>query len=323
MASALLACCKQAKRLCDEDPGNRALARAFFEANFIPHRVVHSGESPGLFTGYYEPELAGSRTRTNAFPVPLLRRPPDLVTIVDDALRASEGISLTHGRRSADGAVEAYFTREEIECGALDEATLAFAYVADPVDAYFLHIQGSGLIAFEDGARVRITYDGKNGHPYTSVGQYVIGLGEVSNADMTLDALKAWLRVEPERGRRAMWVNRSYIFFKELGDAARSCTLGTRNIPLTPGRSLAVDASRHALGLPIFVDVPGLVHTGMPGGFRRLMVANDVGSAIQGAERADIFYGSGPDAGRLAGTTKHRGTFRVLLPRLDGQAAGQ
>jgi membrane-bound lytic murein transglycosylase A len=321
LAGRLLDECRNGARILNSPDFSSSMARGFFEQCFLPHSVSHAA-ADGLFTGYFEPILSAARVATAEFPIPLLRRPADLVTLVDDALRGSEGITFTHARQT-DHGVEPYFTRQEIECGSLGDAGLEFAYLADPVDAYFLHIQGSGLLEFADGSRVRVGYDGKNGHPYSSVGQYVIGLGEMSSSEMTLDSLKQWLRADPERGRRAMWENRSYIFFRELGAETNTATLGAREIPLTPGRSLAVDAGKHELGLPIFVRVPDLRHTGMPAGFQRLMVAQDVGSAIRGPERADIFYGTGDEAGRHAGTTKHRGNFFVLLPRsFEGHAAG-
>jgi membrane-bound lytic murein transglycosylase A len=144
---------------------------------------------------------------------------------------------------------------------------------------------------------------------------------------MTLDRLKDWLRADADRGRSAMWVNKSYIFFREIGPEANTATLGAREIPLTTGRSLAVDAGLHALGLPIYVSVPGLTHAGAIGGqengVRRLMVAQDVGSAITGPERGDIFYGTGDEAGVMAGSTKHRGNFFVLLPRASSEMPGK
>jgi peptidoglycan lytic transglycosylase A len=325
IGDALLTHCRSAAELASQGAVPSSAARDFFEKHFRPHRVAHEARD-GLLTGYYEPVLDGRRQPSDNFPVPLLRRPPDLVTLVDDALRGAEGVRLTHGRKDGNRVV-AYPIREEIECGALDHMGLAFTYLADPVDAFFLHVQGSGLIAFDDGTRVRVGYDGKNGHPYSSVGQYVIGTGQVSAAEMTLDRLKDWLREDASRGRRAMWINKSYIFFREIGPEAETATLGAREIPLTMGRSLAVDAGRHALGLPVYLSVPGLAHAGAIGGqadgFHRLMVAQDVGSAITGPERGDIFYGTGDEAGVLAGSTKHRGNFFVLLPRPVGEALAQ
>lgn len=305
--------CAAAAALIAAGPVSRDEARAFFEQRFVPHAVKHD-EPQGLLTGYYEPVLAGSRTKSDAFPIPLLRRPPDLVNLIDDSLRAVAGATFTHARQTPDGVVP-YPTRREIELGALDDLDLPFVYLADPVDTFFLHVQGSGLIALDDGSEVRVGYDGKNGHPYTSVGKYVISLGELSPEEATLEGLKAWLQADEARGQAALWQNESFIFFRELGPASETSTLGARGIPLTSDRSLAADAGCHELGLPVFVVSPTLTHAGDADGFRRLMVAQDVGSAIRGPERGDIFFGVGERAGHLAGITKHPGNFFVLLPR--------
>lgn len=291
-----------------------AASRRFFEANFVPHRVRHTG-TDGLLTGYYEPELSASRVSGGRFKVPLLRRPDDLVNIVGDDMRGVVGTKLTHARRTGHG-LQPFPVRSEIEQGALDGQGLEYLYLEDPVEAFFLHVQGSGLVVLPDGSRVRIGYDGKNGHPYTSVGRYVAENGWMSREDVTLDRLKAWLQADPKRGLEAMWQNRSYIFFKELGPAETVRPSGVKDIPLTPGRSLAVDTAHHIIGSPVFVTAPELRHADSDRRpFQRLMVAHDVGSAITGAERGDIFFGSGLTAGEKAGITKHRGNLYVLLPR--------
>jgi membrane-bound lytic murein transglycosylase A len=222
--------------------------------------------------------------------------------------------ALTHARRTSNG-VEPYATREDIERGALVGLGLELVWLADAVDCFFMHVQGSGRIRFEDGSSARITYDGKNGHPYTSIGRYLIDLGHFSADAMSLDALKLWLSVDEERGRHAMWQNKSFVFFRELAGNEAESPLGALSIPLSEGRSLAVDTAFHALGTPIYVAAPSLTHATPANGFHRLMIANDVGSAIRGPERGDIYFGSGPEAGALAGITKHRGWFFVLLPR--------
>jgi membrane-bound lytic murein transglycosylase A len=277
-------------------------ARVFFEAHFTPHCVLHA-ERQGLLTGYYEPVIPGSRTRTARYTVPVLRRPADLVNLVAESERGAKAEALTHARRTATGT-EPYASREEME----------LVWLEDRVDAFFLHVQGSGVISFDDGSRARITYDGKNGHPYTSVGRSLIDAGLFPADQMSLDALKDWLREDAARGIAAMRHNKSYVFFRELtGDAAGSA-LGAMEIPLTDDRSLAVDTRFHALGTPVYVVAPALMHAGSEDGFHRLMVAQDVGSAIRGAERGDIYFGTGEAAGRKAGITKHPGNFFVLLP---------
>lgn len=219
----------------------------------------------------------------------------------------------THMRRTADG-LEPYATRADIENGALSGQGLEIFWLADAVDAFFLHVQGSGVIALPDGTQTRVAYDGKNGHPYTSIGRYLIDEGLFPADLMTLDALKDWLRANPRLAPGVLQQNRSFVFFRELtGEDAKS-PVGVEEIPLTPGRSLAVDTGFHAIGLPVYVVAPTLTHANPPDSFQRLMVAQDVGSAIRGPERGDLYFGTGDEAGRLAGGTKHPGTFYVLLP---------
>lgn len=294
-------------------PVDGATARSFFETRFRPHRVAHDC-NPGLLTGYYEPLIEGARERTARFTVPVLKRPADLVNMFAESQRGAVGQALTHAHQTATG-VEPFETRAEIEAGALDGQHLEFIWLEDPVDAFFLHIQGSGQIRLPDGETIRITYDGKNGHPYTSVGRYLIDRGLFPEAEMSLDGLKVWLSADRERGRAAMHQNASYVFFRELKGSQAASAMGVLEIPLTPGRSLAVDAGFHAIGLPVYVAAPLITHAGDREGFHRLMVAQDVGSAIRGPERGDLYFGSGDEAGRLAGITKHPGRFFVLLPR--------
>lgn len=295
-------------------PTGSAEARAFFESNFTPHRVRHQG-APGLLTGYYEPVLAGSRRADGPFRIPVYRRPKDLVNLVGEEERGALAGGLTHARKTADG-VEPYATRAEIEDGLLAGQGLELVWLADPVDTFFMHIQGSGRIRLPDGATIRITYDGKNGHPYTSVGRVLIDAGHFTAEEMTLDVLKAWLAADPDRGRKAMQENRSFVFFRELEEETEG-PLGALGIPLSDGRSLAVDTGYHALGQPIYVSAPMLKPYDEKAGFARLMIAQDVGSAIRGPERGDIYFGSGEEAGAHAGTTKHQGNFFVLVVRDD------
>lgn len=294
----------------------RQQARAFFEAQFIPHRVVHAA-AQGMVTGYYEPLLDGSRSRSAAYPTPIYRRPPDLVNMVDETERGAKAQALTHMRLTADGKREPYPTRTEIEAGALAGRGLELMYLKDPVDVFFMQVQGSGRIALPDGTKVRVTYDGKNGHPYTSVGRYLIDTGQFTTEQVSLQSLETWLKAEPVRGRNAMQQNKSYVFFRELAGVEADGPHGAMQIPLTTGRSLAVDTGYHALGLPVWVSSSTLRHATASGGFNRLMVAQDVGSAIRGPERGDIYFGSGAEAGKRAGVTKHPANFVVLLPKTN------
>ena len=310
---ALLALCVKAAQL----PGSRSNveARAFFERHFVPHKVVHDGGAR-LLTAYYEPIVEGSRTPTKRFPWPLYRRPPDLVTIIDESHRGATGVStFTHMRKTDKGLVP-FATRAEIEQGALKGQNLELVYVEHAVDGFFMQIQGSARVRLPDGSTMRIGYDGKNGHPYTSIGRVLIDKGDIPVERMSLQALSGWLKANAEKAREVMWANKSFVFFREHADAAATDPQGVHDIMLTPGRSLAVDPSYHAIGVPIYVAAPEIKHIGRQrSGFQRLMIAQDVGSAIKGPERGDIYVGSGEVAGKIAGTTKHPGTFYVLLPQ--------
>lgn len=314
-AGELAAACRAAQ---DLKSLTEASAKAFFEAHFVPHRVAQK-KPKGLLTGYYEPVMEGSRTKQGKFQTPIYKRPPDLVNVVDEADRASKQTGFTHLRKTSTGEESPYPTRAEIEQGALAGQGLELLYLADPVDVFFMHIQGSGRIHLTDGSTVRINYAGKNGYPYTSIGRYLIDNNILPANKMSMQALGNWLREDKERGQKIMWQNKSFIFFRELGDAEGP--MGAMSVPLTPGRSLAVDTGFHTLGTPIYLSVPKLSHATKSGGFNRLMVAQDVGSAIKGPERGDIYFGSGESAGKLAGITKHEGNFYVLLPTAQ-EAAG-
>lgn len=295
---------------CDGDT-----ARRFFESEFHAWRIVGEGTS-GFLTGYYEPVLKGSLVPDGRFCVPVLRRPPDLVQLVDHRLRAGANATgeLTAARR-VDGELVPYFTRAEIEDGALAGRGLELVYLDDPVAAFLMHVQGSGRVELPDGRVLRIGYDGKNGHPYTSIGGVLVTRGVYSRDQIDLETLRWWLEANPAEGRRLMQENRSYIFFAERPEGDPDAgPIGAQGTPLTARRSLAVDAAYHVLGTPIFVSAPALSHHGVAG-FRHLLVAQDVGSAIKGPERGDIFWGTGREAERHAGLTRHAGRFVVLLPK--------
>ncbi len=293
------------------DNVDRDVARRFFETHYIPYRVDE--ERPGLVTGYYEPELNGSRERSGSFQVPVYRRPDDLVQVKPDLLRAFYNDGLSVMRRNGEELVP-YYTRAEIESGALSGRGLELLYLDDPVELFFMQIQGSGRVRLTDGSWVRLGYAAKNGHPYTSIGKR---LAERSDRpkDLTMEGLKSWLRADPARGRALMQENKSYVFFRELPEAeAGAGPIGAQGVALTPGRSLAVDAAYHRLGVPVFVAAPDLKgEDGKP--FRRLMIAQDVGSAIRGPERGDIFFGTGEAAGAIAGGAAHPARFFILLPK--------
>ncbi len=286
-------------------------ARTFFESRFRPHRVVHAAPA-GLLTGYYEPVLDGSLVPDRRFIVPLYRRPADLENVVSEADRGAKSAEgLTHVRRRGDGRTEPYATREQIEGGALAGLGLDFIWLDDPIEAFLLHVQGSGAIQLPDGRLIRVTYDGKNGHPYTSVGRVMIERGLADRDTLTLQSMTAWLKANLDAARSLLWHNKSFVFFRLLDGPSPVGVLGS---PLADGRSLAVDTAFHELGTPIYASSPGMTHVKREG-FHRLMIAHDVGSAIKGAERGDVYFGTGAAALALAGVTKHAANLFVLLPR--------
>lgn len=316
----LAAACTEANRLASQITSKDS-ARAFFERNFTPSAVINKTK-PGLLTGYYEPVLKAARTPQGPYRTPIYKRPSDLVTIVPETHRgAVKAGTLTHVRKAEKGN-EPYFTREQIDQGALKGKGLELLYFTDSVDIFFMQIQGSGRIQLTDGTTVRVHYDGKNGHPYRSIGRYLIDQALLAADKVSLGALATWLKADAERAKKVMWHNASYVFFRELKGDEAGAPLGALNVPLTPGRSLALDPGYHPLGVPVYVSAPTLKHATKPEAFNRLMIGQDVGSAIKGPERGDIYFGSGDAAGRLAGVTKHPGRFFVLVPK-DVSAGSQ
>ncbi|PTW50552.1 membrane-bound lytic murein transglycosylase A [Rhodovulum kholense] len=259
-------------------------ARSFFELFFRP--VLIGGDNPALFTGYFEPVLKAARAPDARFRYPIYRLPPDLP------------------------ADRPWFSRREItEGGVLDGRGLEIAWLEDPVDVFFLQVQGSGRLTLPDGALLRVGYGGKNGHDYRSIGKELVRRGVYEAHQVSARVIRAWVRRHPEAGADLLLHNPSFVFFREL-DALPpgKGPLGAMNRPVTPMRSLAVDPAYVPLGAPVWIEKGGRYP------LHRLMVAQDTGSAIKGAQRADIFYGTGAGAGRLAGEVRDPGRMVVLLP---------
>lgn len=292
-------------------PANRSEARAFFEEFFAPFRI---GSEPGLVTGFYEPQVEASPVRTARHRVPLLSRPADLVD-VDDGNRP-QGLDsyLAFARATADGLVE-YFDRGEIERGVLAGRGLEIAWLADKVDTFFIHVQGAARLVMPNEQLMRVTYAAKSGQRFTGPGKILADLGEIPLEKVTMQSIRAWLKAHPEHVDEILWRNRSYIFFREapVDDPALG-PIAAAKVPLTPGRSVAVDRLLHTFGTPFYIDAPTL--TAFEGrGFRRLMIAQDTGSAITGPARGDLFAGSGDAAGEIAGVVRDSADFYALLPR--------
>jgi len=288
-------------------------ARAFFETHFQPMKVV-AEPARGFFTGFYEPEVAASRTRTDGFTVPLLAPPAELVEVDEHNLPLGLEPGMRFARRTESG-FEPFFDRGEIERGALAGRGLELAFLADRVDALFVHIQGAARLRLPDGEMLRVTYAAKSGHAYTSVGKVLLDRQALPKGGVSMQSIRAWLADHPEQASEVIWQNRSYIFFREA--AVQDSALGpiaAAKVPLTAGRSLAVDRTLHTFHAPVWIDTV-LPQAEGGGAFRRLMMAQDTGSAILGPARGDIFFGSGDEAGRIAGRMQAAGGFVVLAPR--------
>jgi membrane-bound lytic murein transglycosylase A len=284
-----------------------AEARRFFETAFQPVSV--GSLKDGFFTGYYEPEVAGSRSKTAAFPVPLYRAPSDLVEIAPGEAPTLDP-SFRFARKTATGFSE-FPDRAAIMAGVLADQKLELVYIADAVEAFFIHVQGAARIRLADGTYLRVTYSAKSGHPYTPIGRIIADKAGIPRQKVTMETIRMWLAEHPAEADAVMAANRSFIFFREaaVGDALGP--IAAAKVPLVAGRSLAVDRLQHAFHTPVWIE------TALPSGapFRRLTVAHDTGSAIVGPARGDIFFGSGDAAGAIAGAMRASGRFVVLMPR--------
>lgn len=297
--------CRDAAALA---PGDGAAARRFFEADFLPWRASDGAAAEGLFTGYYEIALRGSRRPGPRYRVPLYHRPADLVAVDLGQFRPALKGQRIAGR-VAGGRLVPYDERSTIEAGSLDHRGLEFLWVDDAVDAFFLAVQGSGRVTLPDGSVVRVGYDGSNGRPYVSIGHVLAETG-VPVDQISLSYLRQWIAAHPAAGRALMDRNPSYVFFREMQGEG---PLGSEGVALTPGRSLAVDPAFIPYGLPIWLDTSDPIDSS--GRLRRLLVAQDSGGAIRGPVRGDIFFGFGPEAERHAGEMKGRGGWWLLLPK--------
>ena len=290
------------------DAGDGA-ARGFVERYFAPAALLDGTEAKGLFTGYYEPILRGSRQRGSAFQTPLLARPGDLVAVDLGRFREAWRGERVAGR-VADGALQPYPTRAQIEAGAIADRAAALVWVDDPVDAFFLHIQGSGRVKLAEGGEIRLGYAAQNGHAYVPIGRLLVERGQLAREQVSMQSIRAWLAANPAGAGPLMGENPSYVFFRELsGDGP----LGSEGVALTPGRSLAVDARHVALGVPVWLEAEDPLEPARR--VARLMVAQDTGGAIRGVVRGDVFWGGGADAEERAGRMRSAGRLWVMLPR--------
>jgi membrane-bound lytic murein transglycosylase A len=301
-------------------------ARKFFEDNFRPVQLSKLGETDGFLTGYYEPIIEGSRVPTGEFTAPLYRRPPNLVASgwrkLGDSF-PSKGVKV--GRRVGRRKIVPYYTRAEIENGALDGWHLEICWLRSPIDVLFAQIQGSARIRLEDGSILRVNYDSYNGWPYTPIGRVLIDRGLMTKDEVSMQRIREWMEANPDQAKEIEQENKSYVFFTITNLSNEDEAVGGEGVPLVPGRSIAIDRALHVYGTPFFIqaDLP-IANDKAATKFRRLVVAQDTGSAIVGTARADIYFGAGDEAARIAGRIKNPGRFVMLLPRtLDPVEAGR
>jgi membrane-bound lytic murein transglycosylase A len=268
---------------------DRNSARAFFETNFKPVRIIPNGEQDGFFTGYYETVIEGSRQRTAEYNVPIYRMPKSTALARADRLRIEDGLLAGKG--------------------------LEICWLKNPVDAFFAQIQGSARVKLAGGDMMRIGYAGRNGLPYTAVGKFLIDRGIYTREEMSMDKIRTWMEANPEGGRELRRKNLSYVFFREVPMKKGEHSTGGQGVELTPLHSIAIDKSIHVYGTPVWIEADLPIASEKPETpFRHLAIAQDTGTAIVGPARADIFFGAGEEIGSIAGRIKQPGRFVMLVP---------
>ncbi len=276
---------------------DRDQARAFFEDNFKPVRVAPAGQTEGFFTGYYETEVDGSRFPSDEYTIPLYAAPAETV-------------------KRHQSKVFSDLDRTKIEDGALAGKELEICYIKNPIDAFFAQIQGSTRVKLDNGKLLRLNYIASNGQPYTPVGKFLIDRGIISKEEMSMDKIRDFMESNPDEGKELRRKNRSFVFFHETALGAHDECIGAQGVPLTPGRSLAVDKRVHVYGTPIWIEAELPIDSEKPETkFRRLLFAQDTGSAIVGPARADIYFGHGEETSHIAGRIKQHGQFVMLAPQ--------
>ena len=328
--------CRQAQQV---SPVTVQSVRRFFEEEFVPHRLTEMSPSAdkalktNTITGYYEPLVRGARTPSGPYQVPLYRPPPDLVTVSLGHQYPELRSLRLRGRvvKTPQGdQLLPYPTRAEIDKGGLLKGQ-EIAWLEDPIEAFFLQVQGSGKVILEDGQIMRLGYANQNGHPYKSIGRWLVEQGELTLGQASMQGIKSWVAANPHRRQELLHQNPSMVFFRELpaGQDPTEGPIGSLGVPLTSGRSIAVDPQFVALGLPVFLRTELPLATGQMGAgssargpasprsqpVGRLVIAQDTGSAIVGIHRGDFYFGSGPEAGELAGRMRYPGEMVVLVPK--------
>jgi membrane-bound lytic murein transglycosylase A len=314
--------CRAARAL---DISDGAKAKAFFEDHFLPLRISRLGEGDGFVTGYYEPVIDGSRTQTEVYTVPVYRRPSNLFVRgfnQDSPSLPNKGqVFRKIGRRK----LVPYYDRGEIEDGAISGRGLEICWLKSQTDLLFSQIQGSARVRLEDGSTIRINYDAHNGYPYTAVGRILIDRGIIPKEQMSMQKIREWMDQNPDGAKELRRQNRAYLFFREVNLSDKDEAVGAQGVPLTPGRSIAVDKALHVYGTPFFIEGELPIESEVSKTpFHRLMIAQDTGSAIVGPARADLYFGAGVEAGKVSGRLRHNMHFVMLVPKsLDPAARGR
>jgi membrane-bound lytic murein transglycosylase A len=314
--------CRAARAL---DISDGAKAKAFFEDHFLPLRISRLGEGDGFVTGYYEPVIDGSRTQTEVYNVPVYRRPSNLFVRgfnQDSPSLPNKGqVFRKIGRRK----LVPYYDRGEIEDGAIAGRGLEICWLKSQTDLLFSQIQGSARVRLEDGSTIRINYDAHNGYPYTAVGRILIDRGIIPKEQMSMQKIREWMDQNPDGAKELRRQNRAYVFFREVNLSDKDEAVGAQGVPLTPGRSIAVDKALHVYGTPFFIEGELPIESEVSKTpFHRLMIAQDTGSAIVGPARADLYFGAGVEAGKVSGRLRHNMHFVMLVPKsLDPAARGR
>ena len=314
--------CRIAKAL---ELSDGARAKAFFEEQFLPLRISRLGEGEGFVTGYYEPVIDGSRTQTDVYNVPVYRRPSNL--FVRGTRQSSVGLPNKGQvfRKIGRRKLVPYYDRAEIEDGAIAGRGLEICWLKDQTDLLFSQIQGSARVRLDDGSTLRINYDAHNGYPYTAVGRILIDRNIIPKDQMSMQKIREWMEQNPDGANELRRQNKSYVFFREVQLSDKDEAVGAQGVPLTPGRSIAVDKSLHVYGTPFFIEGQLPIESEQSKTpFHRLMIAQDTGSAIVGPARADLYFGAGADAGKVSGRLRHSMRFVMLVPKsLDPAARGR
>ncbi len=300
-------------------------AKAFFEEHFVPVRISRLGEGEGFVTGYYEPIVDGSRTENEVYKVPVYRRPSNL--FVRGTTQGSVGLPNKGQvfRKIGRRKLVPYYNRAEIEDGAIADRGLEICFLKEQTDLLFSQIQGSARVSLDDGSTLRINYDAHNGYPYTAVGRILIERNIIPKDQMSMQKIREWMEQNPNEADELRRQNKSYVFFREVQLSDKDEAVGAQGVPLTPGRSIAVDKALHVYGTPFFIEGELPIESELSKTpFRRLMIAQDTGSAIVGPARADLYFGAGFDAGKVAGRLRHNARFVMLVPKgLDPGALGR